>query len=80
MHSGHRAGDDADPSGPWPLLPALSVEPGMTGRWQVSGRSSLTWEESVRLDLRYVENWTPALDLLILWKTVGAVLRSRGAD
>lgn len=57
----------------------LLVKPGMTGLWQVSGRSSLTWEESVRLDLRYVENWTPALDLLILWKTVGAVLRSRGA-
>ncbi|MEU9821829.1 sugar transferase [Pseudonocardia alni] len=57
----------------------LLVKPGMTGLWQVSGRSSLTWEESVRLDLRYVENWTPALDLLILWKTVGAVLSGRGA-
>ncbi|MEJ8278259.1 sugar transferase [Pseudonocardia spirodelae] len=57
----------------------LLVKPGMTGLWQVSGRSSLTWEESVRLDLRYVENWNVALDLLILWKTVGAVLRSRGA-
>ncbi|MBN9795630.1 sugar transferase [Pseudonocardia sp. TMWB2A] len=57
----------------------LLVKPGMTGLWQVSGRSTLTWEESVRLDLRYVENWTPALDLLILWKTIGAVLRSRGA-
>ncbi|MCM3846427.1 sugar transferase [Pseudonocardia sp. DR1-2] len=57
----------------------LLVKPGMTGLWQVSGRSSLTWEESIRLDLRYVENWTPALDLLILWKTVGAVLGGRGA-
>ncbi|WFG46849.1 sugar transferase [Pseudonocardia alni] len=57
----------------------LLVRPGMTGLWQVSGRSSLTWEESVRLDLRYVENWSPALDLLILWKTFGAVLRSQGA-
>ncbi|MFP5023366.1 sugar transferase [Pseudonocardia phyllosphaerae] len=57
----------------------LLVRPGMTGLWQVSGRSSLTWEESVRLDLRYVENWSPALDLLILWKTFGAVVRSRGA-
>lgn len=57
----------------------LLVRPGMTGLWQVSGRSSLTWEESVRLDLRYVENWSPALDLLIVWKTFGAVLRSRGA-
>jgi exopolysaccharide biosynthesis polyprenyl glycosylphosphotransferase len=57
----------------------LLVRPGMTGLWQVSGRSSLTWEESVRLDLRYVENWSVALDLLIVWKTFGAVLRSRGA-
>ncbi|MER5669729.1 sugar transferase [Pseudonocardia alni] len=57
----------------------LLVKPGMTGLWQVSGRSTLTWEESVRLDLRYVENWTPALDLLILWKTLGAVLTGRGA-
>ncbi len=79
MHSRHRAGDDADPSGPWPLLPALLVKPGMTGLWQVSGRSSLTCEEPVRLDLRYVEIRAPAPDLLILWKTVGAVLRSRGA-
>ena len=57
----------------------LLVRPGMTGLWQVSGRSDLSWEESVRLDLRYVENWSPALDLSILWKTVGAVVRGRGA-
>ncbi|WP_018331976.1 sugar transferase [Actinomycetospora chiangmaiensis] len=57
----------------------LLVRPGMTGLWQVSGRSDLTWEESVRLDLRYVENWSPALDINILWKTVGAVTRGRGA-
>lgn len=57
----------------------LLVRPGMTGLWQVSGRSDLSWEESVRLDLRYVENWSPALDATILWKTVGAVLGSRGA-
>ncbi len=57
----------------------LLVRPGMTGLWQVSGRSALTWEESVRLDLRYVENWSLALDLTILWKTIGAVLRGRGA-
>ena len=42
----------------------------MTGLWQVSGRSDLSWEDSVRLDLRYVENWSPAMDLSILWKTV----------
>ncbi len=57
----------------------LLVRPGMTGLWQVSGRSDLSWEESVRLDLRYVENWSPALDFSILWKTVGAVFRGRGA-
>ncbi|GAA1861065.1 sugar transferase [Pseudonocardia ailaonensis] len=57
----------------------LLVRPGMTGLWQVSGRSDLTWEESVRLDLRYVENWSMALDLTILWRTVGAVVRGRGA-
>jgi exopolysaccharide biosynthesis polyprenyl glycosylphosphotransferase len=57
----------------------LLVKPGLTGLWQISGRSDLSWDESVRLDLRYVENWTLALDLLILWKTASAVLRSRGA-
>jgi exopolysaccharide biosynthesis polyprenyl glycosylphosphotransferase len=57
----------------------LLVRPGITGLWQISGRSDLSWEASVRLDLRYVENWTPALDLLILWKTAGAVVRGRGA-
>jgi lipopolysaccharide/colanic/teichoic acid biosynthesis glycosyltransferase len=57
----------------------LLVKPGLTGLWQISGRSDLSWEESVRLDLRYVENWTLALDVLILWKTASAVLRSRGA-
>ena len=55
------------------------VRPGMTGLWQVSGRSDLSWEESVRLDLRYVENWSPAMDLVILWKTVSAVFRGDGA-
>lgn len=57
----------------------LLVKPGMTGLWQVSGRSDLSWEESVRLDLRYVENWTLALDALILWKTIGTLLGRRGA-
>ena len=57
----------------------LLVKPGMTGLWQVSGRSDLSWEESIRLDLYYVENWSLAVDLTILWKTVGAVLGSRGA-
>ena len=57
----------------------LLVKPGLTGLWQVSGRSDLSWEESVRLDLRYVENWSPALDLMILWKTAFAVLGRSGA-
>ena len=51
----------------------------MTGLWQVSGRSDLSWEESLRLDLRYVDNWSLALDALILWRTWRAVLRRDGA-
>lgn len=77
--------------GPRPLVPAefamygadihrrLVVRPGMTGLWQVSGRSDLSWEERMRMDLRYVENWSLALDLQLLWKTWGAVARARGA-
>jgi exopolysaccharide biosynthesis polyprenyl glycosylphosphotransferase len=77
--------------GPRPPLPAevatyerdaqrkLMVKPGLTGLWQISGRSDLSWEQSVRLDLRYVENWNLALDALILWKTLGAVVKTRGA-
>ncbi|WP_344857523.1 sugar transferase [Planomonospora alba] len=57
----------------------LLVRPGMTGLWQVSGRSDLSWEESVTLDLRYVENWSLMLDLQILWKTWSAVARGAGA-
>lgn len=57
----------------------LFVKPGLTGLWQVSGRSNLSWEESVRADLRYVENWSFAMDLSILRRTAGAVLRSNGA-
>jgi exopolysaccharide biosynthesis polyprenyl glycosylphosphotransferase len=57
----------------------LLVKPGLTGLWQISGRSDLSWEESLRLDLRYVENWTLALDGLILWKTIKAVTSGAGA-
>lgn len=57
----------------------LLVKPGLTGLWQISGRSDLDWEESVRLDLRYVEQWSLALDALIIWKTMFAVMKSRGA-
>ena len=57
----------------------LAVKPGITGLWQVSGRSDLPWEEAERLDLRYVENWSFALDLQVLWKTGSAVIRGSGA-
>ncbi|THV42959.1 sugar transferase [Glycomyces buryatensis] len=57
----------------------LVVKPGMTGLWQVSGRSDLPWEEAVRLDLRYVEHWTLSLDFVILLRTVSAILRPQGA-
>lgn len=57
----------------------LEVTPGMTGLWQVSGRSSLTFDEMVRLDLFYIENWSVALDLTIIMRTVPAVLLARGA-
>jgi exopolysaccharide biosynthesis polyprenyl glycosylphosphotransferase len=77
--------------GPRPPLPSeaaeygddvrrrLVVKPGLTGLWQVSGRSDLSREDAVRLDIRYVENWSFALDLQILWKTWAAVIRGRGA-
>jgi exopolysaccharide biosynthesis polyprenyl glycosylphosphotransferase len=77
--------------GPRPALPdeaakyaehvrrRLVVKPGLTGLWQVNGRSDLNWEESVRLDLRYVENWSFALDLQILWKTISVMIRGSGA-
>jgi lipopolysaccharide/colanic/teichoic acid biosynthesis glycosyltransferase len=57
----------------------LVVKPGITGLWQVSGRSDLPWEEAVRLDLRYVENWSLILDLQILWKSCPAVFHGSGA-
>jgi exopolysaccharide biosynthesis polyprenyl glycosylphosphotransferase len=57
----------------------LRVRPGMTGLWQVSGRSDLSWTESIRLDLYYVDNWSMIQDVVILARTVGAVFSSRGA-
>lgn len=57
----------------------LYVSPGMSGLWQVSGRSNLTWEESIRLDLYYVENWSLMGDVIILFKTFKAVFASKGA-
>ncbi len=57
----------------------LRVLPGMTGLWQVSGRSDLSWEDALRLDSYYVENWSMTGDLLILWRTIRAVVRPDGA-
>jgi lipopolysaccharide/colanic/teichoic acid biosynthesis glycosyltransferase len=57
----------------------MLVKPGLTGLWQISGRSNLSWDESVRLDLSYVENWSMTHDLLIIRKTITAVRRSAGA-
>ena len=77
--------------GPRPALPQevaeydldprrrLAVLPGMTGLWQVSGRSDLSWDDTVRLDLHYVDNWSLGLDAAILCRTVRAVLGHRGA-
>lgn len=77
--------------GPRPSLPSeveryhsdvmrrLRVRPGLTGLWQVSGRSDLSWDDAVRLDLYYVDNWSMMQDLHILVRTVRAVLASRGA-
>jgi exopolysaccharide biosynthesis polyprenyl glycosylphosphotransferase len=57
----------------------LTVRPGLTGLWQVSGRSDVSYEDRVRLDMYYIRNWTIWLDLQILFQTIPAVLRSRGA-
>ena len=57
----------------------LLVRPGITGLWQISGRSDLSWEDSVRLDLSYVENWSMVADLAITAGTLRAVLRGTGA-
>jgi lipopolysaccharide/colanic/teichoic acid biosynthesis glycosyltransferase len=57
----------------------LLVKPGITGLWQVSGRSDLPWNEAVRLDLYYVDHWSPTMDLTIMAKTFSAVIRGHGA-
>ena len=57
----------------------VEVVPGMTGLWQVSGRSSLTFDEMVRLDLFYIENWSVGLDITLIFRTIPAVLFARGA-
>jgi exopolysaccharide biosynthesis polyprenyl glycosylphosphotransferase len=60
-------------------LRRLSVKPGLTGLWQVSGRSDLSWDETVALDLRYVDNWSPSVDFGILRRTLRAVIEGNGA-
>jgi exopolysaccharide biosynthesis polyprenyl glycosylphosphotransferase len=55
------------------------VRPGMTGLWQVSGRSDLSWDESIRIDVHYVENWSLSMDLMIIWRTFGAIVHGHGA-
>jgi lipopolysaccharide/colanic/teichoic acid biosynthesis glycosyltransferase len=60
-------------------LQRLLVTPGLTGLWQVNGRSDLSFDEMVRLDLYYVENWSPWLDLKVMLRTVPVVLSGRGA-
>ncbi|MGA7732472.1 MAG: sugar transferase [Chloroflexia bacterium] len=57
----------------------LDVTPGLTGLWQVSGRSDLSFEEMVKLDLYYAENWSPAMDLRIILKTIPSWVRGEGA-
>ena len=77
--------------GPRPPLPSevdeyeepvgrrLYIKPGLTGMWQVNGRSDLSWQESVRLDLYYVENWSLIGDLVILWRTLKVLTHPVGA-
>jgi lipopolysaccharide/colanic/teichoic acid biosynthesis glycosyltransferase len=77
--------------GPRPPLPSevsdydgtvsrrLYIKPGITGLWQVSGRSDLDWDESIRLDLRYVENWSVITDLQIMWRTARVMIAPKGA-
>ncbi len=61
------------------VLRRLYIKPGLTGMWQISGRSDLSWEDSVRLDLYYVENWSLAGDLMIMWRTFRVLVRPDGA-
>jgi len=64
----------------WEQRRRLSVRPGITGLWQVSGRSEVSFDDWVRLDLQYIDTWSLLLDFNILWRTYGAVMRGRGAS
>jgi len=61
------------------MMRRLRVRPGITGLWQISSRSDLTWSETVRLDLYYVDNWSMLQDLVILFRTFSVVFSGRGA-
>jgi lipopolysaccharide/colanic/teichoic acid biosynthesis glycosyltransferase len=61
------------------VLRRLYINPGLTGMWQINGRSALSWEDSVRLDLYYVENWSVVGDLMIMWRTFRVLLHPEGA-
>jgi len=63
----------------WHLRRILDMKPGITGLWQVEGRSKTEWDDSVRLDIRYIKNWTLLFDLKILLRTFKEVLKCRGA-
>ena len=63
----------------WDYLQRYVIKPGLTGMWQINGRSDLSWEESVRLDLYYVENWSLTVDFVIMWRTVRVLFEHRGA-
>jgi len=77
--------------GPRPPLPSevqdwknhetrrLLVKPGVTGPWQIGGRSLLSWEETVAIDVNYVENWTVLTDVSIILKTIAYVFKGSGA-
>lgn len=70
---------EAEKYEPWHLRRILDMKPGITGLWQVEGRSKTGWDDTVRLDIRYINNWSFMLDMKILLKTVKVVLRCRGA-
>lgn len=70
---------EAEKYQPWHLRRILEMKPGITGLWQVEGRSKTGWDDAVRLDIRYIQNWSLLFDLKILLKTVKEVLRCRGA-
>ncbi|MEI6267265.1 MAG: exopolysaccharide biosynthesis polyprenyl glycosylphosphotransferase [Methylococcaceae bacterium] len=63
----------------WHLRRIVDMKPGITGLWQIEGRSNTEWDDAVRLDIRYIQNWSLIMDLKILFRTVEIVLRCRGA-